>query len=379
LLADYAAGTLPSASADEVRAHLVSGCRDCLERLFNYPVGLGTAAVPAPPAPTGVSPRYTPLVLGLAAGVAALAAWPILDVERGRERQQQHVQVLTERYDQLERTRGELAERLEVLDREIEVAERKAVRQARLVRTTAKKSEDVERQLDSAQKRLGSLLGHAAPPVVTTGSGGAAPAPPAVVAHVPSDPPRALAGGGGEVAAQPPPSASPCVGLSAVPFELCTTFCERLDCDVQPREECEALRRRLARRIGSSVFPCESVTLTEDVTPCDRQHLDVWTFRARAGQRYTAAVDTADRESAADLCLLGACDSGETFSADDQVACSFPLAGFGCPRATFVAPADGLCTVAVTVCSACTTPAATRYRLTIEGVQGVSLVGDDVS
>jgi hypothetical protein len=373
LLADYAAGTLPVASADAVRAHLVDGCSECLDRLFGYPVGLPTAAVEPPTRDTALrADRYTPLVLGLAAGVAALAAWPILDVERGREREQQHVKVLAERYDELERTRDELAERLEVLDREIEVAERKTLRQARIARTTAKRSEDVERQLETAQKRLGGLL-HVLPPAAAEAPTRAPSAE--VVARVPSDPPPSSSGGGGALAGGP----SPCIGLSAAPFGVCTAFCERLDCDSRPRDGCEQLRPRFARLTGTPLFPCESVTVAEDVTPCDRQRLDVWTFAARAGQRYTATADTVDNETSADLCLLGACESGESFSADDQLPCSFPRAGFGCPRATFVAPADGVCTVAVTVCSACAVPATARYRLTVEGVQAVTLAGDDVS
>jgi hypothetical protein len=354
-----------------VRTHLASGCRDCLARVFAYPLGRAAVshASPTPVARAAAAlgrHRYTVLVLGLVVAVAALAAWPVVDVERLREREHE-VAMLTARYERLEHRREELSGRIAALDRELALAEKKASRQARLTRSTAKRSDDVRRQLEAAQTRLGALAAV---------SPAAAATPRADVRAVVDPIPPARAGGGGGVAGRP----SACAGLSAAPFGVCTTFCERLDCDVHASGGCERLRTPFARLTGRSVFPCESVSVAEDVTPCDQHRLDVWTFTARAGQEFTATADTVEGATSADLCLLGTCEPGQTFLGDDELACSFPRAGFGCPRATFVATGDGVCTVAVTVCSAaCANAATAPYRLTIEGVQSITLAGDDVS
>jgi Putative zinc-finger len=375
LLPAYAAGELSDAEAGALRTHLSTGCQDCLTRLFAFRVGTpstpatGTPTAPVEPPPT-VSRRrhrYTPLVFGLAAGVAALAAWPIIDFGGARTREPQEAADLANRYAELERTRVALVERLEALDRSLAAAEKEASRQVKSTRSAAKRSAHVKRQLDIAQSRLSSVMGWA-----PSGEGGATP--PAGRPVTDALPPGI--GGGGVVRTRP----SLCDGLPAAPFGLCLTFCEDLDCDARPSAECARLRGRFTRLTGNAVFPCESVTASEDVTPCDQHRLDLWTFTARAGQAYTATADTVDAASSADLCLLGSCGHGDASFGDDQVRCSFSGAGFGCPRATLVPSADGVCTVAVTVCSgACADPGTVRYRLTVDGTRSLTLVADDAS
>ena len=91
-LAAYAAGDLDAVAAEEVRAHLASGCEGCLQELFGRPVGLPRPG-PEPPVPT---PSATPApvapeaasrgrglvvaVLVLATAVAATVGWMVVDV-----------------------------------------------------------------------------------------------------------------------------------------------------------------------------------------------------------------------------------------------------------------------------------------------------------
>ena len=104
LLPRYAAGALMSVDADAVRAHLATGCSDCLEALFRMPIGMprdvpSTTARgrtdnggPAPaiqppriPAPAGPASGTEPSWLGGAVALlllAALVAW-LLWMRRG--------------------------------------------------------------------------------------------------------------------------------------------------------------------------------------------------------------------------------------------------------------------------------------------------------
>jgi len=72
LLAAYAAGTLAEAEAEGVRAHLASGCIQCLTSVFARPVGLprDLPIVHAPPPPTRGPWRGRVMAAALIAGVA---------------------------------------------------------------------------------------------------------------------------------------------------------------------------------------------------------------------------------------------------------------------------------------------------------------------
>src|SRR5689334_6637587 len=73
-LAAYAAGALDAVAAEEIRAHLASGCESCLHELFGRPVGL-PRAIPEPPAstpltvPAPIAPAAAPRARGLFVGV----------------------------------------------------------------------------------------------------------------------------------------------------------------------------------------------------------------------------------------------------------------------------------------------------------------------
>lgn len=90
LLPSYAGGLLALADAESVRAHLASGCAECLDVLYRMPVGMpraveavraepgagvpmGTIPPPAGPA-SGTSRSWIPRVVGLVVA-AALVAW----------------------------------------------------------------------------------------------------------------------------------------------------------------------------------------------------------------------------------------------------------------------------------------------------------------
>ena len=90
MLPSYAGGLLSLADAESVRAHLASGCAECLDVLYRMPVGMPRAveaprsepgagvpvgAIPPPAGPaSGTASPWMPRVLGLVV-VAALVAW----------------------------------------------------------------------------------------------------------------------------------------------------------------------------------------------------------------------------------------------------------------------------------------------------------------
>lgn len=98
LLPHYAAGALTSADAEAVRAHLATGCADCLGAFYRMPIGMprdvmpaapdqasgdGPAAafpggrVPAPAGPaSGATPSWFARAVGLAI-VLALIIWAV--------------------------------------------------------------------------------------------------------------------------------------------------------------------------------------------------------------------------------------------------------------------------------------------------------------
>lgn len=85
-LSGYASGTLAEPDERAVRAHLASGCRDCLTEVFRRPVGLSRDATPASRTTIrfrrGAAPWvWAMLVLG-AAGAATSVAWRDADQAR---------------------------------------------------------------------------------------------------------------------------------------------------------------------------------------------------------------------------------------------------------------------------------------------------------
>jgi hypothetical protein len=92
LLPRYAGGVLTTVDAEAVRAHLASGCTDCLDVLYRMPVGMPRAAEAAPTQPgsggpagsmpppagpaSGTNRPWIRRMLGLAVAFA-LIAWAV--------------------------------------------------------------------------------------------------------------------------------------------------------------------------------------------------------------------------------------------------------------------------------------------------------------
>jgi cysteine-rich repeat protein len=114
----------------------------------------------------------------------------------------------------------------------------------------------------------------------------------------------------------------------------------------------------------------------EDLTTCSPGVRDTWQFLVSDGQTVHLKADTVDAASAADLCLFTRCSGTGTFSADDNMACTFPPPSFACPDVSFVASADGLCTVTVRTCSSsCADAATARYSLSVTLDGSAAVVG----
>lgn len=123
LLASYAAAVLPEADAEAVRAHLQTGCPDCLADFYRLPVGLVPRKLGRSWAASGVAAAAA----GLAIALAATLGWLVRDIgARGAEQRAVAV-ALTDRLGGLEGRQGALAARVEALDaRRAEVAARAA-------------------------------------------------------------------------------------------------------------------------------------------------------------------------------------------------------------------------------------------------------------
>jgi len=124
---------------------------------------------------------------------------------------------------------------------------------------------------------------------------------------------------------------------------------------------------------------CPVGPVLEDLSPCFAN--DVWEFDVTAGDSVFLEADTVDAATAADLCFFGSCDTGDFFSADDIFPCTFPPPAFSCPLATFVASADGTCTMNMQTCSsACADFDRAGYSLSVQrdgSFTNLTLIGDD--
>lgn len=129
-----------------------------------------------------------------------------------------------------------------------------------------------------------------------------------------------------------------------------------------------------------SPLPRPILTDAEDVTPCGAGAVDTWRFDILAGETVAVAVQAADRETTAELALNLVCGGG-AFPSLFLVPCEFPPAsGFGCPLATFEAPADAACLLSVGDFGVCADPGTARYRLGVErdgAPAAVTLTTDD--
>jgi hypothetical protein len=127
--------------------------------------------------------------------------------------------------------------------------------------------------------------------------------------------------------------------------------------------------------------PTPPGTFTEsgDVTPCLGWVQDLWEFDVLAGETVLVAVDTVDKETAADLNLYVTC-GGDELSYFFTAPCSFPSSqGSWCPGTALFAPSDATCTVIVGGAYSCTDFSRARYRLGVErdGVPAALTLTDD--
>jgi hypothetical protein len=137
----------------------------------------------------------------------------------------------------------------------------------------------------------------------------------------------------------------------------------------------------VAAHLGHGDIAGDCGSVQGALTPCGGGASDVWEFSVDAGQTITLAADTVDAATAADLFLFGSCASGDSFSGDDDFACTFPPPAFACPAATFVASASSTCTVSVSSFGSCADLGTANYLLTVEGDGAglpLTLVGDDI-
>jgi len=166
-LAAYAAGDLDAVAAEEIRAHLASGCESCLQELFGRPVGL-PRAVPEPPAPappsapapvaSDAAPPARGLVVAVVVLLAALAAtvgWMVVEL---RARDAAHRAEATRTARELaaaERARAAAQARAATLDRD--VAElRDSLAQAAQA-PAPPDDPGLHEELDSARGRIAAL------------------------------------------------------------------------------------------------------------------------------------------------------------------------------------------------------------------------------
>jgi len=154
LLATYAAGALPAAQASAVRAHLASGCTDCLATLFHHPVGLPR---PAHRAPAG-SGRGRIVAVALIAALAGFGTAWIVQVRRAQELTANALaDALRARLAQAEAERERVQARVDGLERELSAARAETGEQRDRVAALADARAEAARDLGVAEERIAAL------------------------------------------------------------------------------------------------------------------------------------------------------------------------------------------------------------------------------
>lgn len=154
LLAIYAAGALPAAQASAVRAHLASGCTDCLATLFRHPVGLPRPSTHAPPRPWPAAIVAVALI-GVLAGFGA--AW-IVQARRADELTARAlVDALRAQLVQAEGERQRVQTRVDGLERDLAAVRVEAGEQRDRLAALADARAQAARDLGAAEERIAVL------------------------------------------------------------------------------------------------------------------------------------------------------------------------------------------------------------------------------
>ena len=154
LLATYAAGALPAAQASAVRAHLASGCTDCLATLFRHPVGLPRPSI------RSREPRHLGWIVALAlfAGLLGYGAAWIVQARHAQELTASAlVDALRAQLGQADGERQRLQARVDGLERELAAARAESGEQRERVAALTDARAQATRDLAVAEERIAVL------------------------------------------------------------------------------------------------------------------------------------------------------------------------------------------------------------------------------
>lgn len=156
VLPPYAAGELEEEPAEVVRAHLATGCPDCLGALFRLPVGRPRGRWEVDLRRERWLAPATAVVLALA--LAALVGWTIHDLrQREAERRAEGVRAAA-RLVEVETARAEAAARSDTLARALEAGRAEVAEARAATGVAAGERARLEAERAAAAARIDSLL-----------------------------------------------------------------------------------------------------------------------------------------------------------------------------------------------------------------------------
>ena len=194
MLSTYAAGRLDSRRSSIVLEHLASGCSECLQALFSYPIGRPRrmpleADAPAPVAPRGPATAPTTVTassataaiaasevaapprkrrparaLGIVAvallafALASLAAWTIAELRTREATARAQAIRLASNLRDLEGARTDLAARLVIVEGERDTARLETAKHVDAARDADETNAELNQELAILQARIDTLL-----------------------------------------------------------------------------------------------------------------------------------------------------------------------------------------------------------------------------
>jgi hypothetical protein len=168
LIPRYAAGELEGSEAETMRAHLATGCSECLADLFRRPVGRVievVAPVPAPklkprtppPPRNGVIAALTATAAVMTFLLAAWVTWTVRDLHAREQSARIEAARNTAHATELEAARDRLTDRVSHVEAELAAAQAELGKQRETLRVTADTNEQLERDLAMARERSATL------------------------------------------------------------------------------------------------------------------------------------------------------------------------------------------------------------------------------